>query len=63
MNKALAEQGGQAMVKLRLAEALKGTPIYMLPGGSQNGLDLRTLDMNEVLKIKGVQQVKADAKP
>ena len=63
MNKALAEQGGKVMVKLRLAEALKGTPIYMLPGGSQSGLDLRTLDMNEVLKIKGVQQVKADAKP
>ena len=31
MNAALAEQGGKIMVKLEMAKALSGKPIYLLP--------------------------------
>jgi regulator of protease activity HflC (stomatin/prohibitin superfamily) len=57
MNNALAEKGGKVMVKLEMAKALKGKKIIVLPTNSGNGLNLQTMDMNELLKLKGVQSV------
>ncbi len=59
MNEALAGSGGEAMVKLEFARALKGKPIVMLPVGGGNGLDVRSTDVNELLKyygLKGIQK-------
>ena len=50
MNKALAGSGGEVMVKLKIAEALKDKKIILLPT-SGGGVDLRTLDVNELIAI------------
>ena len=57
MNAALAEKGGAVMVKLKIAEALKGKKIFLLPSGSQNGLNLQTMDLNKFLEPKGTQTI------
>ncbi len=57
MNKALAGSGGEIMVKMKLAEALQGKKIVMLPEGS-GGIDLRSTNINDVLKIAGVEKLK-----
>ncbi len=49
--KALSGSGGQAMVKLKTAEALAGKPIVFVP---TSGMDLRTTDMNALLQSYGV---------
>ncbi len=51
--RALSGSGGRAMVKLKVAEALKGKPIIFVPTG---GMDLRTTDMNQLLQTYGVIQ-------
>jgi len=54
MNKALAGSGGEVMVKMKLAEALAGKPILVLPlAGS--GLDLKTTNVNRLLEAYGVR--------
>jgi regulator of protease activity HflC (stomatin/prohibitin superfamily) len=45
--KALAGSGGENMVKLEIARALKGKRIVFVPAGG--GADLRTTDINELL--------------
>lgn len=58
MNAALAGSGGEAMVKLAIAEALQGKRIVMLPmggGGNDGGLDLRTTDVNALLDLYGIK--------
>jgi len=57
LNNALAEKGGKVMVKLEVAKALKGKKIIVLPTNSGNGVNLQTMDMNELLKLKGIQSV------
>lgn len=54
MTRALAGKGGETMVKLKLAEALQGKPILVLPisGGS---LDVKTMDMNKLLELYGLK--------
>lgn len=52
LNEALAGSGGRVMVKRRVAEALKGKRIVLLPGG--NGMGLQKLDVNELLRTYGV---------
>lgn len=56
MNEALAGGGGEAMVKLRIAESLKGKKIIMLPIGG-GGLDVRTTDINSLLELYGIQSI------
>lgn len=52
---ALAGGGGTNMVKLKVAESLKGKQIVFLPAGS--GMDVRTTDVNALLQRYGVQEV------
>lgn len=49
--RALSGSGGRSIVKLKVAEALKGKPIIFVPTG---GMDLRTTDMNELLQTYAV---------
>jgi len=51
--KALSGSGGRNLVKLEVAEALKGKTILFVPTG---GMDLRTTDMNQLLQTYGVVQ-------
>ena len=51
--KALAGSGGRNLVKLEVAESLKGKTIIFVPTG---GMDLRTTDMNQLLQTYGVVQ-------
>ena len=56
MNEALVGKGGVAMVKLEIAQALKGKKIVMLPF-SQGGFDIKSTDINALLTTYGVQTV------
>lgn len=56
MNEALAGSGGEAMVKLAIAEALIGKRIIVLPMGG-GGLDIRTTDINALLELYGIQKI------
>ena len=47
-NEALRGSGGRAMVKLRVAEALQGKSIVLIPGG-QSGVGLHKLDVNRLI--------------
>lgn len=62
LNEALAIQGGKVMVKLKMAEALKGKKIFLLPSGSGNSIDLKTLDVNKFLEVEGMKQLSQPAK-
>ena len=53
---ALNSSGGTTMVKMKLAESLKGKPIYLLPFNESTGIDLKTTDINDLLKTYGVQK-------
>ncbi len=48
-NEALRGSGGRAMVKLRVAEALQGKSIVLIPGG-QSGIGLHKLDVNRLIE-------------
>jgi regulator of protease activity HflC (stomatin/prohibitin superfamily) len=54
-NLALRGSGGRAMVKLRIAEALDGKQIVLVPGG-QNGLAINKLDVNKLVESAAVQE-------
>jgi regulator of protease activity HflC (stomatin/prohibitin superfamily) len=54
LNQALAGAGGEAMVKLEIAEALKNKRILLLPM-SEGGLNLKTTDINELLTMQGLR--------
>ena len=56
MNKALSGSGGEVMVKLEIAKALQNKRIILLPTGG-GGIDLRTLDVNALLGVSGVQKL------
>jgi regulator of protease activity HflC (stomatin/prohibitin superfamily) len=56
MNKALAGSGGEVMVKLKLAEALQGKKIILLPL-SGGGIDLRSTDINKLLELYGLKSL------
>jgi regulator of protease activity HflC (stomatin/prohibitin superfamily) len=47
-NEALRGSGGRAMVKLRVAEALEGKQIVLVPGGA-SGVGLHKLDVNKLV--------------
>jgi hypothetical protein len=50
---ALSGTGGRNMVKLKVAEKLKGKQIIFVPAGT--GLDVRSTDMNTLLQTYGVK--------
>lgn len=56
MNEALAGAGGEAMVKLEIADALIGKRIVLLPIGG-GGMDVRSTDINSLLELYGIQRV------
>jgi regulator of protease activity HflC (stomatin/prohibitin superfamily) len=56
MNKALAGTGGEALVKLKIAEALQGKKIMLLPV-SEGGMNLRTMDINQLIQTLGVKSL------
>ena len=55
MNKALAGSGGEIMVKLKIAEALAGKKIMLLPV-SGSGIDLKTTNVNQLLQTYGLMK-------
>jgi regulator of protease activity HflC (stomatin/prohibitin superfamily) len=63
MNKALAGSGGEVMVKLKLAEALAGKRILLLPVASGGGLDIKTMNVNRLLEAYGAQKLAGDGAP
>lgn len=62
MNKALEGAGGEAMVKLRIAEALQGKKIVLLPM-SEGGMNLKTTDINRLIETVGVKSLATESKP
>ncbi|MDD5746775.1 MAG: prohibitin family protein [Candidatus Omnitrophica bacterium] len=56
MVEALNNSGGITMVKLKMAEALIGKPIYLLPFNDTGGVDLKTTNVNDLLKTYGIQK-------
>ena len=56
MNRALAGSGGEVMVKLKIAEALTGKRIFLLPL-SGAGMDIKTTNMNKLLETYGLQKL------
>jgi regulator of protease activity HflC (stomatin/prohibitin superfamily) len=54
MNSAMATSGGEALVKLEIAEALQGKRILLLPI-SEGGMNLKTTNINELLTTMGVR--------
>ena len=56
MNKALTGTGGEAIVKLRIAEALQGKRFLLLPT-SEGGLNLKTTDINRLIETLGVKSL------
>ena len=55
MVEALNSSGGRTMVKIKLAEALMGKKIYLLPFGEAGGIDLKTTNVNDLLELYGVK--------
>lgn len=56
MNNALAGAGGEAIVKLRIAEAMQGKHIMLLPM-SEGGMNLKTTDMNKMVETLGIKSL------
>ena len=56
LNKALAGSGGEVMVKLKLAEALEGKRIVLLPL-SGSGMDIKTTNINQLLETYGLRSL------
>lgn len=56
MNNALAGSGGEALVKLRIAEAMQGKRIMLLPV-SEGGMNLKTTDINQLINTMGIKSM------
>jgi regulator of protease activity HflC (stomatin/prohibitin superfamily) len=54
MNRALTGSGGEALVKLRIAEALQDKKIILLPV-SEGGMNLKTTDVNKLIEMMGIR--------
>jgi regulator of protease activity HflC (stomatin/prohibitin superfamily) len=59
LNKALSGSGGEVMVKLKIAEALEGKRILLLPL-SGSGMDIKTTNINQLLQTYGVRSLAGD---
>ncbi len=60
MNKALTGSGGEVMVKLKLAEALEGKRIVLLPV-SGAGMDIKTTNINQLLQTYGIKSLTTES--
>jgi len=58
MNQAMASTGGEALIKLRIADALQGKKIVVLPV-SEGGMNLKTTNINDLIKIMGMKSLEA----
>ena len=56
MNQALAGSGGEALVKLQIAEAMQGKSIVLLPV-SEGGMNLKTTDINQLINTMGMKHL------
>ena len=56
MNKAMEGAGGEALVKLRIAEALQGKQIILLPV-SEGGMNLKTTNINDLINTMGIKKL------
>ena len=56
MNKAMEGAGGEALVKLRIAEALQGKKIVLLPV-SEGGMNLKTTNVNKLIETMGIKKM------
>ncbi|SDU06032.1 prohibitin family protein [Desulfobacula phenolica] len=54
MNNALEGEGGEIIVKLKIAEALEGKRIILLPV-SEGGMNLKTTNINRLIETLGVK--------
>jgi regulator of protease activity HflC (stomatin/prohibitin superfamily) len=61
-NEALRGSGGRAMVKLKIAEALAGKPIVMIPTGAA-GSSFNRLDLNKLIETVKSEPAAAAATP
>jgi regulator of protease activity HflC (stomatin/prohibitin superfamily) len=61
MNRALSGAGGETMVKLKIAEALAGKKIILLPLG-KGGFDIKTTDINKLLELYGTKRLTEEEK-
>ena len=59
MNEAMASTGGEALIKLRIADALQGKKIVVLPV-SEGGMNLKTTNINDLIKIMGVKSLSSE---
>lgn len=56
MNKALTGSGGEALVKIKIAESLQGKRIILLPV-SEGGMNLKTTDINRLIDTMGIRSL------
>jgi hypothetical protein len=56
MNRAFVGTGGEALVKLRIADDLQDKKIILLPV-SEGGMNLKTTDMNRLIEMMGIQSL------
>ncbi|MCP4116930.1 MAG: prohibitin family protein [Desulfobacteraceae bacterium] len=56
MNKAMESAGGEALVKLKIAEALKDKKIVLLPV-SEGGMNLKTTNINKLIDTMGIKKL------
>ncbi len=56
MNTAMASAGGEAFVKLKIAEALQGKAVYLLPV-SEGGMNLKTTNINDLINAMGIKHL------
>jgi regulator of protease activity HflC (stomatin/prohibitin superfamily) len=54
-NEALRGSGGRAMVKIRIAEALAGKQIVLVPGGA-SGVGIHKMDVNKLIDSAAAQE-------
>ncbi len=63
-SEALNGTGGRAQVKIKIAEALTGKSIVLIPGGSGNGVALNKLDVNALVQSMLAQEAtKVETEP
>jgi regulator of protease activity HflC (stomatin/prohibitin superfamily) len=60
-NEALRGSGGRAMVKIKIAEALNGKAIVLIPGGA-SGVGLNKLDVNQLIESVIAGEAREDKK-
>jgi regulator of protease activity HflC (stomatin/prohibitin superfamily) len=62
MNNALAGSGAETIVKLKIAEALEGKRIILLPV-SEGGMNLKTTDINRLIETLGTKSLSTIQRP